>query len=132
MSTTKEQILADINSMNLGVHGEIMLSVIEYIYKFNDVRQIGIGDVKEIVSNKFSESEVVLSLQKLCLLKNPILSVKYEIQIDEDLYYPLSKKVVNDAVNTNKLFIEEIGQFINFNEFKNKVFMYFQINRDKQ
>lgn len=129
MKNKKEDILSDIERIPSEVDKEIMRSVVEYAFKYKHVTEFGIGDVKGLVSNKFSEIDILLSLQKLCLLKYPLLELKYEYQESEDEYYELPILQVEKAKETGYLIHPMTGKAIEKEIFQTKVFMFFKITR---
>lgn len=129
MKISKEHILSDIGRIPSEVHKEIMCAVVDYAFKYQQVTEIGIGDVKEMVSNKYQEIDILLSLQKLCLLEYPLLELKYEFQENEDEYYTLPNDEVEEAKKTGCLIHPNTGEAIPKEIFQTKVFMFFKIKR---
>ncbi|MBS9525979.1 hypothetical protein KI659_18305 [Litoribacter alkaliphilus] len=129
MEINKENILSDIGRIPSEVHKNIMYAVVDYAYKYSHVKEIGIGDVKKIVSSKYSEIDILLSLQKLCLLEFPLLELKYEFQDSEDEYYILSNKDIEEAYKTGYLIHPRTGEAMSKEIIQSKVFMFFKVKR---
>ncbi len=129
MQYSKENILADIERVPSDIHKKIMCAVVDYAFKYQNVKEIGIGDVKQIVKDDFSEVDILLSLQMLCLLQYPLLELKYEFQKDEDDYYLLTKNDIKEAKKNGFLINPVTGNAIPKGIFESKVFMFFEIKR---
>lgn len=130
MNYYKEQILTGIKQVQPEVHQQIMLCIVEYAYTCVHIKEIGIGDVLDFISNKYEEVDILLSLQKLCLLEYPLLEVNYELKENEDTYYSLTKSELKKAKNTGYLTHPYSGELLSMDIHKKDIYMYFKlINR---
>lgn len=132
MEAYKTQILTDIDRIKSKIHKEIMLSIVDYAFKFAHITEIGIGDVMEFTSNEYSEIDVLLSLQQLCLLKYPLLEVRYEFRINEDTYYTLSKSGIKEAEKTGYLIHPHTGELLSMDIYRKNVYMFFKIIKENK
>ncbi len=97
---TKELLLNEITKVPNEIHQSIMRFILDYIYKFNFVKEVAVEDINEYSSYKFTKEDIIISLQLFCLLKNSPLEAKfyfYENEETELLY--LTKKEVREARN---------------------------------
>ena len=127
MEAYKKQILTDIERVPSKIHKEIMLSVVDYAFKLVHITEIGIGDVMEFTSNKYGEIDVLLSLQQLCLLKYPLLEVRYEFRENEETYYILSKSEIKEAEKTGYLTHPYTGDLLSMDIYRKNVYMFFKL-----
>lgn len=129
MKTYKEQIILDIERIPSEIHKQIMLSIVEYAFKYKYMTEIGIGDVKEHISKDYNEIDILLSLQQLCLLKYPLLEISYEFKESEDEYLHLSKSTVKEAEKTGYLIHPNTGEILKMDIYKRNIYMFFKITK---
>ncbi|WP_148230106.1 hypothetical protein [Marivirga tractuosa] len=105
-----------------------MYKVVDYVFSYLHVKEIGIGDVKKLVSKDISDVDILLSLQKLCLLHPPLLSLNYEFFENEDTYYPLSNSDVKAAEETGFLTHPYTGELLPEDIYSKRIFMFYKVN----
>lgn len=125
MELSKELIMAQISEdWGLLPQSEICVALLNYLIHLpkNKDYHITFGSLKIVIGNKYTDIDLLKSVQYLCGDRIQLLDINFELLEDEE-FFPLSKSDVSDAKKTGELVHPQTGEIVE--DYEEKVFMYF-------
>lgn len=125
MELSKELIMAQIyEDWGLLPQSEICVALLNYLIHLpkNKDYHITFGSLKIVIGNKYTDIDLLKSVQYLCGDRIQLLDINFELLEDEE-FFPLSKSDVSDAKKTGELVHPQTGEIVE--DYEEKVFMYF-------
>lgn len=125
-------IFSEIHAHPDELHKEIMLKIAEYVFQNHHVLELGIADLKDILKPDYADTDIFICMQKLCMLVPPLLELRYEFMHSEDDYEELSQEEIIHVTSKKNIINPRSGESLNYDSYKNSVFLFFKINRSPE
>jgi hypothetical protein len=106
----------------------ICIDVLNFLLRVpaKNILHITFGSLKQVITNEFEDSELLMAVQYLSGDRTPLLEIGFEF-IENDEIYPLSNLDVKIARQTGELVHPDTGELID--DFEDKTFIYFMPGR---
>lgn len=105
-------------------HVEICIQILNYVveYPASKLKHISYGSLKKLVGPKFTDEQLLVSIQYLCGERVPVLEPNFEF-IENDELYIIPNSEIEEARRKGVLIHPLTGEEIY--DFENCVFMFF-------
>ncbi|MBD2167325.1 hypothetical protein H6G04_23320 [Calothrix membranacea FACHB-236] len=125
MKISKELIIKQIyEDWGDSLQSEICVKLLDYLTQLPIDKQyhITFGSLKMVIGNKYTNIDLLKSVQYLCGDRTKLLDINFEL-LEDEVFFKLSNSDVIDAKKTGELVHPETGDIVD--DFEEKVFMYF-------